>query len=85
MNKRVLSFVLALTSTPGFASSLTVVSYGGSLATAQIEAAHKPFGKATDVRVISEDYSGGIAQIKTQVDSQKITWDVVDADRDGNP
>lgn len=80
MKKSVLSLLIALMSTPVLANSLTVVSYGGSLATAQIEAAHKPFSKATGVRVVSEDYSGGIAQIKTQVDSQKVTWDVVDAE-----
>ncbi|MFZ6044536.1 ABC transporter substrate-binding protein [Pseudomonas sp. CR3202] len=58
--------------------SITVVSYGGSLATAQIEAAHKPFAKESGIKVISEDYSGGIAQVKAQVDTNKITWDVVD-------
>lgn len=62
------------------ASTLTVVSYGGNLTNAQIQAAHKPFSAATGIRVISEDYSGGIAQIKTQVDSKNVTWDVVDAE-----
>lgn len=80
MKTSVLPLVVFLIAPTVFANSLTVVSYGGSLATAQIEAAHKPFSKATGVRVISEDYSGGIAQIKTQVDSQKVTWDVVDAE-----
>jgi len=80
--QRAMVFLLSgLASCGAFAEqSLTVVSYGGSLATAQIEAAHKPFTKATGMKVISEDYSGGIAQIKTQVDSRKITWDVVDAE-----
>ncbi|WP_069865697.1 ABC transporter substrate-binding protein [Pseudomonas citronellolis] len=80
MNRAYLSFLIALVSSPVLADSLTVVSYGGSLATAQIEAAHKPFSKATGIRVVSEDYSGGIAQVKTQVDSKKIAWDVVDAE-----
>ncbi|WP_256349394.1 ABC transporter substrate-binding protein [Pseudomonas gingeri] len=61
-------------------NSLTVVSYGGNLTNAQIQAAHKPFSAATGTHVISEDYSGGIAQIKTQVDSKHVTWDVVDAE-----
>ncbi|MCX4216463.1 MULTISPECIES: ABC transporter substrate-binding protein [unclassified Pseudomonas] len=61
-------------------TSLTVVSYGGNLTNAQIQAAHKPFTAATGTQVISEDYSGGIAQIKTQVDSKKVSWDVVDAE-----
>lgn len=58
--------------------SLTVVSYGGSLAAAQIEAVHKPFAKESGIKIISEDYSGGIAQVKAQVDTGKVTWDVVD-------
>lgn len=61
-------------------NSLTVVSYGGNLTNAQVQAAHKPYSAATGTRVISEDYSGGIAQIKTQVDSKNVTWDVVDAE-----
>jgi len=59
---------------------ITVVSYGGSLAEAQVKSAHIPYSKATGVKVISEDYSGGIAPIKTQVDGKKVTWDVVDAE-----
>jgi putative spermidine/putrescine transport system substrate-binding protein len=58
--------------------SITVVSYGGTLAVAQVEAAHKPFAQQTGIKVISEDYSGGIAQVKSQVDTGKVTWDVVD-------
>lgn len=77
--KSILFVVSALASCIAMANdSLTVVSYGGSLATAQIEAVHKPFAKETGIKVISEDYSGGIAQVKAQVDTNKITWDVVD-------
>ncbi len=77
--KSILFVVSALASCIAMANdSLTVVSYGGSLATAQIEAVHKPFAKETGIKVISEDYSGGIAQVKAQVDTKKITWDVVD-------
>lgn len=77
--KRILFVVSALASCIATANdSLTVVSYGGSLAAAQIEAVHKPFAKETGIKVISEDYSGGIAQVKAQVDTRKVTWDVVD-------
>jgi len=62
------------------AEKITVVSYGGSLSAAQVESAHKPFTKATGIAVVSEDYSGGIAPIKTQVDGKQVTWDVVDAE-----
>lgn len=78
--KRAIAFVLsAMASAVVMANeSITVVSYGGTLATAQIEAAHKPFAKQSGIKVISEDYSGGIAQLKSQVDTGKVTWDVVD-------
>ncbi len=60
------------------AESLTVVSWGGAYTKSQVEAYHKPFEKMTGVKILSEDYNGGLAQIKAQVDSGNVTWDVVD-------
>ena len=57
---------------------LTVVSWGGAYTRSQVEAYHKPFTEKTGIAVISEDYNGGLAQIKAQVESKNITWDVVD-------
>lgn len=80
--KRATALLLAsvFCSTAFAEKTLTVVSYGGTLAEAQVQSAHKPYSKATGVKIVSEDYSGGIAPIKTQVDSKKVTWDVVDAE-----
>ncbi len=58
--------------------SLTVVSWGGAYTRSQVEAYHKPFTKKTGIAITSEDYNGGMAQIKAQVESKNITWDVVD-------
>ena len=58
--------------------SLTVVSWGGAYTRSQVEAYHKPFAEQTGIAVISEDYNGGLAQIKAQVESGNVTWDVVD-------
>ena len=58
--------------------SLTVVSWGGAYTRSQIEAYHKPFTKKTGIAITSEDYNGGLARIKAQVESGNITWDVVD-------
>ena len=34
----------------------------------------------TGKTIISEDYGGGIAEIKAQVESGNVTWDVVDVE-----
>ncbi len=60
------------------AESLTVVSWGGAYTRSQVKAYHEPFTKKTGIKINSEDYNGGIAQIKAQVDSGNIKWDVVD-------
>ncbi len=58
--------------------SITVVSWGGAYTRSQVEAYHKPFTKKTGIKVLSEDYNGGLAQVKAQVESGNVTWDVVD-------
>ncbi|MEM7560425.1 MAG: ABC transporter substrate-binding protein [Planctomycetota bacterium] len=60
--------------------SLTIVSWGGAYTASQVEAYHKPYAKKTGVKIKSEDYNGGIAQIKAQVKSGKVTWDIVDVE-----
>ena len=60
--------------------SITVVSFGGSYTQSQIEAHHKPFTEATDIKVNSVDYNGGIAEIRAQVESGNVSWDVVDVE-----
>ena len=57
---------------------LTVVSWGGSYARAWQEAIIKPFEEETGIQVRVEDYNGGLAQIRTQVESGSVFWDVVD-------
>ena len=60
--------------------TLTVVSYGGSYAKACVEAYHEPFEEATGIKIKLEDYSGGLAEIRAQVDAGSVHWDVVDLD-----
>ena len=60
------------------AESLTVVSWGGAYTRSQVKAYHEPFTKKTGVAILSEDYNGGLAQIKAQVDAGNIRWDLVD-------
>ncbi|MCY3809257.1 MAG: ABC transporter substrate-binding protein [Gemmatimonadetes bacterium] len=60
------------------AQSVTAVSWGGSYGRAVHMGVNLPFTQETDVRVIVEDYNGGLAQIRAQVEAGNIQWDVVD-------
>lgn len=57
---------------------LTVVSWGGAYTKSQVEAYHKPFTAQTGTPVTNVDYNGGIAEVKAQVESGNVAWDVVD-------
>ena len=60
------------------ADKLTVVSWGGAYTKSQVEAYHKPFMKKTGMQILSENYSGGLAEIKAQVEAGAVKWDLVD-------
>ena len=82
---KILKLLFASVSTLLFASvvnadSITVVSWGGAYTKSQVEAYHKPWTKKTGHQVVSEDYSGGLAEVKAQVESGNVTWDVVDVE-----
>ena len=62
------------------AGEITVVSWGGAYTKSQIEAYHKPWIAKTKHSIKSEDYSGGIAEIKAQVEAGNVTWDIVDVE-----
>ena len=62
------------------AAEITVVSWGGAYTKSQVEAYHKPWMAQSGHSIISEDYGGGIAEIKAQVESGNVTWDVVDVE-----
>ena len=63
---------------PSAAQDLTVVSFGGAYGAAQKKHMVDPYIEATGTNVLFEDYSGGIAEIKAQVEAGNIQWDVVD-------
>ncbi len=58
--------------------TLTAVSFGGAYGAAQKRHMIDPFMEKTGHRILFEDYSGGIAEIKAQVESGNVQWDVVD-------
>ena len=85
MTKRVLIGSVALVVLMVFAggtamahNELTAVSWGGAYGAAQKKHMIDPFIEATGVNVLFEDYSGGIAEMKAQVEANNIIWDAVD-------
>ncbi len=64
--------------TPALAESLLVVSWGGAYTQSQIKAYHKPYEAKTGIKVNSEDYNGGLAEVQAQVEANNVTWDLVD-------
>ncbi len=60
------------------AESLTVVSFGGAYGAAQKTHMIDPYVAESGTEILFEDYSGGIAEIKAQVEAGNILWDVVD-------
>ena len=63
---------------PAQSEVLTVVSFGGAYGAAQEKHMIAPFVQKTGNQILFEDYSGGIAELKAQVESGNIQWDVVD-------
>ncbi|MEM7439079.1 MAG: ABC transporter substrate-binding protein [Pseudomonadota bacterium] len=68
----------ALVAGAATARDLTVVSWGGAYTKSQVEAYHKPWIAKTGNKIVSEDYSGGLAEVKAQVDAGNVTWDIID-------
>lgn len=59
------------------AGQVTFVSWGGTYQDAQEKTAAKPIA-AKGIQVKSDTYNGGIAQIRSQVQTGNVSWDVVD-------
>jgi len=62
------------------AETLTIVSWGGAYTKSQVEAYHKPYIAKTGIKINSEDYNGGMAEVKAQVEAKNVTWDLVDVE-----
>ena len=57
---------------------LTVVSWGGSYTRSQMLAYVKPYRQERREWVAMETYNGGLKEIREQVDTANVVWDVVD-------
>ena len=72
------SLLFAAFSATAAAQTLTLVSWGGSYGRSVERAWVEPFIEETGIEVQIEDYNGGLAQIRAQVESGNVFWDVVD-------
>ncbi len=57
---------------------LTIVSWGGSYTRSQMLAYVKPYREARQEWVSMETYNGGLKQIREQIETENVTWDLVD-------
>ena len=62
------------------AETLTIVSWGGAYTQSQIKAYHVPYTEKTGIKINSEDYNGGLAEVQAQVEANNVTWDLVDVE-----
>lgn len=65
-------------SAAAYGQDITVVSWGGSYTMSQKRAYGEPWQKKTGVTVNWEDYSGGLREIRAQVEAGSVTWDLAD-------
>jgi putative spermidine/putrescine transport system substrate-binding protein len=73
--------LLAAFATPSLAQdSVTVVSWGGAYQDSVRAAFFKPFMKETGGKIVEEEFNGEIAKIRAMVESNNVTWDVVEND-----
>ncbi len=72
------SALFAATAVAAEPATLTLASWGGAYGKSQQEAFINEHMARTGDKVLVEDYSGGLAQVRSQVKTGKVTWDVVD-------
>ncbi|MCY4264922.1 MAG: ABC transporter substrate-binding protein [Gammaproteobacteria bacterium] len=75
---RQLMLLLAVVSTATYGQTLTLVSWGGSYSRSVDSAWLQPFREETGIEVQLDDYNGGLARIRAQVETGNVFWDVVD-------
>lgn len=61
-------------------TDLVVVNFGGTAAKAQMLSLIRPWEEKTGQYVEMEEYGGGIAEIRRQVEAANVKWDVIDFD-----
>ena len=58
-------------------SDLTLVNFGGNAARAQMLVLLRPWEADNNAFTTMEEYNGGIEEIRRQVNTANVTWDVI--------
>ncbi|WP_207907894.1 ABC transporter substrate-binding protein [Sinorhizobium americanum] len=58
--------------------SLTIASFGGSYSESQKKAFLAPFQQESGIKANMVDYNGGLGELRAQVESGNVAWEVVD-------
>jgi putative spermidine/putrescine transport system substrate-binding protein len=62
---------------PAAARDLTVVSWGGAYQDAQREVYFKPFVEQTKIKMLEENWDGGVGVLRAKIQGGANNWDVV--------
>ena len=73
-----LIFILCFTPNAYAHNGLTFTSWVGPYMRSQMLGFVQPYEAQNNIRVNVESYNGGISEIRDQVESANVTWDVVD-------
>ena len=76
MSKFFKAFLLAFLAFPFAANAVTDASWGGAYTESQIKAYVDTYSDPSAIQF--ENYNGGLGEVRVQVESGNVTWDVVD-------
>jgi len=73
-----LSLYFTATVLPLQAADITVISAGGAVTQAQIEAFYKPWQAKTTNKITVGEHNGELARVKVMVDTDSVTWNLIE-------
>jgi putative spermidine/putrescine transport system substrate-binding protein len=62
------------------AADLTVINFGGANKDAQVKAYYQPWEAAGNGKIIAGEYNGEMAKVKAMVDTNSVSWDLVEVE-----
>lgn len=62
------------------ARPLTIVAFGGASQDAQRQVFFQPFSQESGEAIVEDSYNGGLAKVKAMVESNSVTWDILQAE-----
>ena len=68
----------AASASDGLDRAITVATWGGAYEYSQVKAYFEPFTRKTGIRIRTERYNGGLVELRRQLSTGDVVWDVVD-------